>query len=93
MSDTLQGNAANSQDAKHGRSSARRLMLISVIMLGFALLSWGPVLFSRSRGAIFIPAWLTMTVAAVVISMWFAKYLLTAEKNRDSETVAPVPSH
>ena len=47
---------------------------------------------SRNVQALFIPAWLTLTIATVVISMWFAKYLLTAEKYRDSEG-APVHSH
>jgi hypothetical protein len=49
-------------------------------------------LLSRNVQAIFIPAWLTLTIGTVVISMWFAKNLLTAEKYRDSET-APVHSH
>jgi hypothetical protein len=53
-------------------------------------------LLSRNVQAIFIPAWLTLTIGTVVISMWFAKNLLTAEKYRDSETApeaAPVHSH
>ena len=74
-------------------------------MLGFAVLTWGVALFSnRSTGVsatsldradIFIPAWLTLTIGTVVISMWFAKYLMTAEKYRDSETApaASSPSH
>ena len=71
-------------------------MLITVIMVGFAALTWGPSLLSRNAEEMFIPAWLTLTVATVVISMWFAKYLLTAEKSRDSETApqgAPAHSH
>ncbi len=68
------------------KSSTRRLVLVTVIMVGFAALTWGPSLLSRNAQALFIPAWLTLTIATVVISMWFAKRLLTAEKNRDSET-------
>jgi len=78
------------------KSSPRRLVLLTVIMVGFAALTWGPSLLSRSAQAIFIPAWLTLTIGTVVISMWFAKNLLTAEKYRDSETApeaAPVHSH
>ncbi len=78
------------------KSSARRLLLVTIIMLGFALLTWGPSLFSRNVEEMFIPAWLTLTIATVVISMWFARYLLTAEKYRDSETAphgAPAHSH
>ena len=78
---------------RHGRSSARRLMLVTVVMLGFALLTWGPALFSRSRAAVFLPAWVTLTVSTVVVSMWFARYILTAEKNRDSETAPAAPAH
>ncbi len=82
--------------ADPGRPSPRRLLLIAVIMLGFALLTWGVSLFLKgpttvsSTGTnwplIFIPAWLTLTISTVVISFWFAKRILTAEKYRDSES-------
>jgi len=76
------------------KSSTRRLVLVTVIMVGFAALTWGPSLLSRNAQALFIPAWLTLTIATVVISMWFAKRLLTAEKNRDSETAPQgAPAH
>jgi len=69
-----------------GKSSPRRLILLTVIMLGFAALTWGPSLWSRNFQTVFIPAWLTLTIATCAISMWFARSLLTAEKHRDSET-------
>jgi hypothetical protein len=98
-----------SHDASHGmepssKSSPRRLMFLTIIMIGFAALSWGVSLFSRGATRvsatgtnlpnIFIPAWLTLTIATVIISMWFAKYLLEAERNRDSETAPQLePAH
>jgi Na+/proline symporter len=43
---------------------------------------------------VFIPVWLTLTIGTVIISMWFAKYLMTYEKNRDAETPGPsAPAH
>ena len=85
-----------------GKSSKRRLVLITIIMLGFAVLTWGVALTSRGTTGIggtgsnitliFIPAWLTLTIVVVIISFWFAKFLLTAERYRDSETPAPTPS-
>jgi uncharacterized membrane protein YbhN (UPF0104 family) len=69
-------------------------MLITIIMVGFAVLTWGPSLFSRNYAQAFIPAWITLTIATVIISMWFAKNLLEAEKYRDSETASPAgPAH
>jgi hypothetical protein len=62
-------------------------------MVGFAVLTWGPVLFTRTKGATFIPAWLTLTIATVVISMWFTRYMLTYEKYRDSEAAPAPPAH
>lgn len=63
-------------------------------MVGFAALTWGPSLWSRNIQEMFIPAWLTLTIATVVISMWFARYILTAEKYRDSEAPGqPLPAH
>jgi hypothetical protein len=68
-------------------------------MVGFAALTWAPALFSRGATGlsgtaknlpnIFIPAWITLTIATVIISMWFTKRLLEAEKYRDSETTTP----
>lgn len=69
-------------------------------MIGFAVLTWGVAIFLRGGTALtgttsynnatfFIPAWLTLTIGTVVISMWFTKFLLTAEKYRDTE---PAPS-
>ncbi len=91
---------AHGQEASHetgGKSSPKRLLLITAIMLGFAALSWGISLFSKGPTGIsntagnfsfvFIPAWLTLTIGTVVISVWFTKRLLTAEKYRDSEAV------
>lgn len=74
-------------------------------MVGFAALTWGPALFTRGATAsgrtgldmpnVFIPVWLTLTIATVIISMWFTKRLMEYEKFRDSETVpaTPAPSH
>jgi hypothetical protein len=72
-------------------------------MLGFTVLTWGVALFTNrstavaatglNRTDIFIPAWLTLTIATVIISMWFARFLMTAEKYRDSETAPAAPSH
>jgi hypothetical protein len=86
------------------KSSPRRLVLLTIIMVGFAALSFLPSLFSRggtgttSTGTnlpdVFIPVWLTLTIATVVISMWFTRYILTYEKYRDSETPSPAaPAH
>jgi hypothetical protein len=78
------------------KSSSRRLLLTTTIMIGFAALTWGPSLFSRNVHAIFIPAFLTLTIATLVVCMWFTRYMLTAEKYRDSETApqgAPAHSH
>jgi len=95
-------------DASHGggakKSSPRRLTLLTIVMVGFAALTWGVSLFSRGATAtsstgtnfnfVFIPAWVTLTIATVIVSMWFAKNLLEAERYRDSETAAPAgPSH
>jgi hypothetical protein len=100
LTESHEESASTGHDAPNGgsasKSSPRRLVLLTVIMVGFAVLTWGPSLVSRNAQAIFIPAWLTLTISTVVISMWFAKYLLTAEKNRDSETApqgAPAHSH
>ena len=79
------GNEMSHDSPGSRKSSPRRLVLLTVIMVGFAALTWGPSLLSRNAQALFIPAWLTLTIATVAISMWFAKYLLTAEKHRDSE--------
>ncbi|HYW85004.1 MAG TPA: hypothetical protein VFB30_17205 [Spirochaetia bacterium] len=78
-------------------------MLITIIMVGFAALAFLPSLFSRGGTGvsntagdlpnIFIPIWLTLTIATVIISMWFAKFIMTAEKYRDSETSPAAPSH
>ncbi|HEV2390244.1 MAG TPA: hypothetical protein VGS04_05920 [Nitrososphaerales archaeon] len=103
---------AQAQDGSHAsdeiekKSSPRRLLLITVIMLGFAAASFLPSLFSRGAGTgvsdtasnlpdIFIPIWLTLTIGTVVISFWFVKFIMTAERYRDSETspAAPSPSH
>jgi len=73
------------------KSSSKRLLLITIIMVGFAALTWGPSLFTRNVQAAFIPAWLTLTIATVIISMWFTKRLLEAEQFRDHET-APQPT-
>ena len=93
------------QDSSHGAGgkSSRRLLIITVIMVGFAVLTWGVALFSDrstavsatsfNRTDIFIPAWLTLTIATVIISMWFARFIMTAEKYRDSETSPAAPSH
>ncbi len=92
------------QGMTHGarRSSPRRLALLTIIMVGFAAASFLPSLFSRGTTGLtstatnlsgfFIPIWLSLTIVTVIISMWFAKFLLEAERNRDSETQAP-PSH
>ena len=81
-------------------------MLITIIMVGFAALTWGPALFARAGTglggtsinfpSIFIPVWLTLTIGTVIISMWFTKRLMEYEKDRDYETApqgAPAPSH
>ena len=89
------GHEASHADPKP-KPSSRRLMLLTIIMVGFAALTWGPSLLSRSTQAIFIPVWLTLTIGTEVISMWFAKNILTAEKYRDSETApqgSPAHSH
>ena len=90
MSDSHGESGSGGQDTSHAaggrKSSSRRLILITVIMVGFAALTWGPSLFSRNAQEMFIPAWITLTIATVVISMWFAKNLLEAERYRDSET-------
>jgi len=99
------GEVSHGVDGK-GRSSPIRLLLLAVVMVGFAVLTWGTALFFRggtgirSTGTnitlIFIPAWLTLTIATVVISMWFTKRLMEAERSRDNETVpegAPPHSH
>jgi uncharacterized membrane protein len=78
------------------RSSPRRLIVITIIMFGFAALSFLPSLFRGGTGfntgynitTIFIPVWLTLTISTVVISMWFTRYLMTAEKYRDAEAVS-----
>lgn len=73
-------------------------------MVGFAVLTWGVALSSRGRTGlsgtgsdlpqIFIPVWLTLTIATVIISFWFTKFLMTAERYRDSETATPAaPAH
>jgi hypothetical protein len=97
--------AAAPYEAGQGKSSPRRLIIVTIIMLGFAFLTFAPALFSRgatglrSTGTnlpnIFIPVWLTLTIGTLVISLWFARYILIAEKSRDSETVtpSPAPSH
>ena len=95
---------AASYGADSGKESPRRLIIVTIIMVGFALLTFAPALFSRGATGlntgtnlpdIFIPVWLTLTIATVVISLWFARYILIAEKARDSETVtpSPAPSH
>jgi hypothetical protein len=69
-------------------------VLLTIIMLGFAGLTFLPSLFSRHVYDIFIPVWLTLTILTVIISMWFTRYIMTYEKYRDSETVNPVaPAH
>jgi len=90
---------SSSHEPAHGKSSGRRLTLLTIVMLGFAALTWGVSLFGRGTTGlsntagnitlIFIPAWVTLTVLTVIISMWFAKFILTAEKSRDAETVQP----
>jgi hypothetical protein len=97
LSDSHGESASHGKETSHeahgkGKSSSKRLLLTTVIMVGFAALTWGPSLLSRNVQAMFIPAWLTLTVGTVVISMWFGKYILTAEKYRDSETVPQAPS-
>ena len=88
------GREAPQGGPRPSKPSPRRLVLLTIIMVGFAALTWGPSLLSRNVPAMFIPAWLTLTIATVVISMWFAKYLLTAEKYRDSETAPQgAPAH
>lgn len=99
----MQGQDASQSGGAAKKSSPRRLTLITIVMLGFAALTWGVSLFSRGATTIsstgtnftfvFIPAWVTLTIATVIVSMWFAKNLLEAEKYRDSETAAPTPSH
>lgn len=68
-------------------------------MVGFAAASFLPSLFSRggtglsSTGTnftlLFIPVWLTLTIGTVIISMWFTKFLIEAERNRDAESATP----
>ena len=83
--------------AYKGKASARRLLLLAVIMVGWAFLTFGPALFSRvgtgigstsaNLTVVFIPIWLSLTIGTVVISMWFAKRLMEAERDRDAETM------
>jgi choline-glycine betaine transporter len=78
------------------KSSSRRLLLVTITMVGFAALTWGPSLFSRNVKAMFIPAFLSFTIVMLVICFWFTKKLMTYEKYRDSETApqgAPAHSH
>lgn len=73
--------------------------MLAVVMVGFAVLTWGVALFLRGKTGIdstgtnytliFIPAWLTLTIATVAVSFWFTKRMLTAEKYRDSENAPP----
>jgi hypothetical protein len=99
LSDSQGESGTPGHDTSHGtggakKSSSRRLMLLTIIMVGFAALTFLPSLFQRSTQEIFIPVWLTLTIATVIISMWFAKYLMTYEKYRDSETATPAaPVH
>lgn len=102
MSDSQVEDETQAEFGPH-KSSPRRLVLLTVIMLGFAALSFLPALFSRgatglsSTGTnspdIFIPVWITLTVATVIISMWFAKFLIEAERNRDAESAPVHPAH
>jgi hypothetical protein len=79
---------------KASKSSSRRLLVVSLVMVGFAATAWGPALFQRNVHDIFIPVWLTLTIATVIISFWFTKRIMTYESYRDSETVPPVaPAH
>jgi len=99
----MQGHDASQGPVK--KSSPKRLTLILFIMLSVAALAWLPTLFSRGPpgGAahtgsditlIFIPAWLTLTIAVCVISLYFFKTLVDAEKSRDSEEIAgKMPQH
>lgn len=75
-------------------------------MIGVAAGAWLPSLFLRGGGMgvhdtaadasyWFIPFWMVLTIGVCVISFYFTKYLMTAEKHRDSETVpqTPAPVH
>ncbi len=107
LSDSHGGTGTQGQGTSHGsgeaRKSPRRLVLLTLVMLGFAAASFLPSLFSRGGTGVsntsgdlpnlFIPIWLTLTIATVVISMWFTKFLMTAEKYRDSESPSPPHSH
>jgi hypothetical protein len=96
--------SALTHSRRAGKSSPIRLLLIAVVLVGFAFGSWGLSLFFRGATnvketgknfpEIFIPVWVGMTITTVVVSFWFAKRILTAEKSRDSETVSPAsPAH
>ena len=110
LSDSHSENGTKMEDTSSGyggpsKSSPKRLILLTVVMVGFAALTWGASLFSRGAGTgvgatafdlpnIFIPVWITLTIATVIISMWFAKRLMEAEKFRDHEPApAPAPAH
>jgi flagellar basal body-associated protein FliL len=96
-------------DASHAperKRSSKRLVVVFLIMLAVAVLAWVPSLFSRGptyggtahTGSdftlIFIPAWITLTVGVCFISLYFFKYLVDAEKARDSEPVTGrAPAH
>ena len=100
----MQGHG-HSHDAPTTKNSTKRLVIILLIMLSVAALAWIPTLFGRGPNggashtatdlaAIFIPAWLTLTVGVVIISFWFFRDLVTSEKDRDSESVGPkAPAH
>ena len=81
----MKGQAMSHGTGEKKKSSSRRLALTIVIMIGFVALTTGPSLFSRNMAQVFIPAWLTLTVVTVAISMWFAKNLIEAEKYRDPD--------
>ncbi len=107
MSDSHGGTGTQGQDTSHSaaasKSSPRRLVILTLVMLGFAAASFLPSLFSRGGTGVsntagnlpdlFIPIWLSLTIATVIISMWFTKFLMTAEKYRDSESPSPPHSH
>ena len=100
MSDSHGGSASHGSAGQ--KSSPKRLIIITVVMLGIAALSFLPALFGRVTdstatgydfSALFIPVWLTLTIVVVIIAFWAFRSLITLEKYRDSETPPVEPSH
>ena len=87
------------------KGSFRRILIVALIMLSVAILSFVPSLYRGSTGItstatdstpLFIPVWLTLTVGVVLIAFYFFKDLVTKERARDGETprpAEPVHSH